>query len=94
MTDIAQITSLVVALETITLVLGGLITYFTLRAYRRTDAAALRALALGFGVVTLGTFLAGVADLAVSVDESTVIVIESALTAAGFGVITYSLYAD
>jgi hypothetical protein len=91
--DPTHVTSLVVALKTITLVLGGLITYFALRAYRRTDSPALRALAIGFGVVTLGAFLAGIADQVVGLDQTLVLVIESALTAVGFGVITYSLYA-
>ena len=92
--DPTVVTSLVVALKTITLVLGGLITYFAFRAYRRTDSPALRALALGFAVVTLGAFLAGIADQVVGVDRTAVLVIESALTAVGFGIITYSLYVE
>lgn len=86
--------SLVVALKTLTLLLGGLVTYFAYRAYRRTDAPALRALAVGFGVVTLGAFLAGIADQLVGADRTLVLVVESALTAAGFGVIVYSLYVE
>ena len=86
------VTSLVVALKTVTLLLGGLITFFAFKAYRRTDSPALRALALGFGVVTLGAFLAGIAHQIIGVGEGLVLVIESGLTAAGFGVIMYSLY--
>ena len=91
---LTEVTTLVVALKTATLVLGGLVTYFALKAYRRTDSPALRALAIGFGIVTLGAFLAGIADQLVGVDRPLVLVIESALTAVGFGVITYSLYVD
>jgi len=88
------VTSLVVALKTVTLLLGGLITFFAFKAYRRTDSPALRALALGFGVVTLGAFLAGIADQILAVDRTTVLLIESVLTVTGFGVITYSLYVE
>jgi divalent metal cation (Fe/Co/Zn/Cd) transporter len=91
---LTEVTTLVVALKTVTLVLGGLVTYFALKAYRRTDSPALRALAIGFGVVTLGAFLAGLADQIVGLDRTFVLVIESALAAVGFGIITYSLYVD
>jgi divalent metal cation (Fe/Co/Zn/Cd) transporter len=91
---LTEVTTLVVALKTVTLVLGGLVTYFALKAYRRTGSPALRALTIGFAIVTLGAFLAGIADQIVGVDRTLVLVIESALTAVGFGVITYSLYVD
>ena len=55
-------TTALVALKTITLLLGGLITYFSYRAYDRSGARPLWFLALGFGIVTIGTLLAGVVD--------------------------------
>ncbi|WP_158059427.1 DUF7521 family protein [Halorussus halophilus] len=88
------ITTLVIVLKTTSLLLGGLITYFAFKAYRRTGSPALRALSIGFAVVTLGAFLAGIADQAIGLDRNLVLVIESALTAIGFAVITYSLYVD
>ena len=88
------VTSTIVALKTITLVLGGLITYFAFKAYRRTGATALRALALGFGAVTLGSLLAGVLDRLLAANSAYALVAESALTAVGFGIILYSLYAE
>lgn len=84
--------TLVIALKTLTLVFGGLITYYAYSAYHRTRAPALRALTIGFGTVTLGAFLAGAAHQAFGLDTDTVLVIESLLTATGFGVILYSLY--
>lgn len=51
--------TLVAALKTLTLVFGGLITYFAYSAYHRTRIPALRALTIGFGTVTVGAFLAG-----------------------------------
>lgn len=89
-----HVPSTVVALKTVTLVLGGLITYFAFKAYRRTDAAPLRALSLGFGMVTLGSLLAGVVDRLLTANGNYALAVESALTAVGFAVILYSLYAD
>lgn len=89
-----HVTSTVVALKTVTLVLGGLITYFAFKAYRRTGAPALRALALGFGTVTFGSLLAGVVDRLLETAAASALVVESALTAVGFAIILYSLYAE
>ena len=55
------------ALKTITLLLGGLITYFSYSAYRRSSARPMWYLAVGFGVVTLGLLLAGTMDLVLRV---------------------------
>lgn len=84
----------VVALKSITLVLGALITYFAFRAYRATDARPIGALALGFAFVTVGTLLAGAAHQAFGLETWPVLLVEAALTTAGFAIITYSLYAD
>jgi len=101
-----------VALKTITLLLGGLITYFSYKAYNRSGSQPLWYLAVGFGVVTLGILTAGVIDqlLRFSIigwnvpfaddplSDQTVadlaLIVESALTALGFGVIVYSLYSE
>ncbi|QLH83068.1 DUF7521 family protein [Halosimplex pelagicum] len=58
-------TIVLVALKTITLILGGMITYFSYKAYRRSGARPLWYLAVGFGIVTAGTFLAGAIDQAI-----------------------------
>jgi hypothetical protein len=86
--------SVVVAFKTMTLLLGGLITYFSYRAYKRTGSPALRALAIGFGFVTVGALLAGVTDIFVEVPINLTLAIESGLTTLGFAVIVYSLYAQ
>jgi hypothetical protein len=75
-----------------TLALGSLVTYLAAKAARRTGATGLTYLAVGFGVVSLGSLLAGVADQALAVDAATALIVESALTAAGFAVVAYSLY--
>lgn len=87
--------ALVVALKAITLGLGGLISYLSYRAYRRTRAGPLWYLAVGFGVITLGSLVAGVFDqFPVGFGRTTALVIESGLTAVGFAIITYSLYTE
>ncbi|WP_135663675.1 DUF7521 family protein [Halorhabdus rudnickae] len=82
----------VIALKTLTLLLGGLITFLAYRAYRRTHSQSLGALAAGFAVVTLGALLAGISDLIVELPIQQTLLLESTLTAGGFAVIVYSLY--
>jgi hypothetical protein len=82
----------IVALKTITLLLGSLITYLSYRAYRRTGADPLRYLSVGFGIVTLGTLLAGVIDQVLQAGFRVGQMVETALVALGFAVILYSLY--
>lgn len=82
------------AAKTLTLVLGGLITLLALRAYRRTGARELRALAIGFGIITFGALLAGITDVVFGLPFQASALVESLVTAVGFAVIIYSLYAD
>lgn len=89
-----HLTTIIVALKTLTLVLGVVITYLSYKAFRRTGSPALRSLTLGFGLVTLGALLAGVVDQIVGLQTDIALIVESALTAAGFAVIVYSLYVD
>ena len=84
--------TLIIGFKTLTLVLGGFITYLAYKAYRRTRSRSLAALSVGFGIVTLGTLLAGVVDQLLDADFLTGLLIESALIAFGFLVIVYSLY--
>ena len=77
-----------------TLLLGGLITFLSVKAHRRTGSPALRALAVGFGLVTVGALLAGVGHQFTALSLAESVVIESTLTLLGFAVIVYSLYAD
>jgi divalent metal cation (Fe/Co/Zn/Cd) transporter len=89
-----HIATTVIILKTLTLVLGGVITFYSYRAYRRTASRALRALALGFGLVTLGALLAGIVDQLIAVDPNIALVVESLFTTVGFAIILYSLYVE
>ncbi|WP_254528720.1 DUF7521 family protein [Natrinema gelatinilyticum] len=78
--------------KTLVLIVGGVITFFAYKAYRRTRQQALGYLAFGFGLVTLGFVLAGMLYELLSVPLATGILLESLLVLAGFVVIAYSLY--
>lgn len=88
-----NVNTAVIVLKSLGLLLGGLITFYAFKAYRRTGAASLRALAVGFGTVTLGALLAGIVDQLLPLAPSLALVVESLFTTVGFGIILYSLYA-
>jgi hypothetical protein len=88
----ATLTTLIIGLKTLTVLLGGLITYLSYKAFRRTENRGLGYLAVGFGIVTFGTMLAGVVHQLLSADFLVGLLIETALIAAGMVVIVYSLY--
>ena len=94
LTTSPTIATFIIVVKTGILILGGLITYFSYKAYRRTGSPALRALALGFGIVTFGALLAGAFDVLLNIDLATGVLIDAILTFIGFAVITYSLYVD
>lgn len=86
-----EIATAVAVIKTLTLLLGGTITYLAWKAYRRTGSPSLRALAAGFGIVTLGSLFGGLVDHALGVDLAVGILVESLLVLVGFAVIVYSL---
>jgi len=83
----------IVVMKTLTLILGGTITYLSYKAYSRTGAQSLRFLSIGFGIVTLGTLIAGIIDQFLQMEIQVGLLVESVLITAGFAVIVYSLYA-
>ncbi|WP_096389190.1 DUF7521 family protein [Halopenitus persicus] len=85
---------LIIAAKTAILLLGGSITYYAGRAYRRTGDPSLRALSIGFGLVTVGALLGGISHQVLALELAIGIAINSVLTAFGFGVIVYSLYIE
>jgi divalent metal cation (Fe/Co/Zn/Cd) transporter len=90
----SELTTAVVGLKTLTLVLGGSITFYAVQAYRTTGSRALRALALGFGTVTVGALVAGIVDQLLPVDPALALVVESLFTTVGFAVVLASLYVE
>ncbi len=85
-------TSLIIVVKTFSLLLGSLIAYYSYRAYIRTSASSLRALTVGFILVTLGALLGGFSHQVLDLNIMTGVLIDSLLITAGFAVILYSLY--
>jgi len=85
---------LLVAAQTATLVFGGVITLLAFRAFRRTGSSALRALAIGVGLLTAGALVGGILHELLGVRLEIGVVVQSVFTAVGFAVLTYSLYTD
>lgn len=86
--------ALLTASKAATLLFGGLLTLLSVRAYRRTGSPALRALAVGIGLVTAGAILGGVLHRILGLSLATSATLQSVFTAVGFGVLTYSLYTE
>lgn len=84
----------IVVVKTVILLLGSGITYIAYRAYRRTGTPSLRLLSIGFGIITLGALLAGIAHQILSVSLELGILINSILVAIGLAIIMYSLYLE
>ena len=80
--------------KTLSLIVGGMISYFAFKAYRRTRQRALGYLSIGFAIVTLGLVLAGVLYELLNVQFEVGILLESLLFLVGFLIIAYSLYAQ
>ena len=84
----------IIFVKTIILLLGGGITYTAYKAYRNNGDQSLGLLSVGFGTVTLGAFLGGVANQIFSVSLAMGVFIDSLLVAVGFAIIMYSLYLE
>ena len=84
----------VTAAEMVILGCTGILTYLAYRAYRRTGSPSLCTLMIGLALVALGSLLGGALHQFGSFSFDASVGIDSALTAAGFVVVLYALYAD
>jgi len=91
---IHETTVILVAAKTATVAFGSALTYLSYRAFRRTNSRALRALATGIGLLTLGALLGGVLHQVAGVSLESSVGVQSVFTAVGFAVMTYSLFVD
>jgi hypothetical protein len=82
-----------IVVKTLMAVMGGLVTYFAVKAYRRTRSRPLGLLAAGFGFVTVGAVLGGVAYELLGVSLALGVGVEGLFVLVGFGLIAYSLKA-
>lgn len=89
-----ELAGYIIAAKAVVLILGGLITHLAYRAYSRTQRPALRSFAVGFGIITLGTLIAGSLDSVLHVQLVTAVFVESLLSALGFAVLGHAVYAS
>ncbi|MFD1643868.1 DUF7521 family protein [Halohasta litorea] len=82
----------IAAVKAVILILGSGITYIAFKAYRRSNDPSIGVLGIGFGVITVGAFLSGVANQFYSVTLETGVLFNSVFVAIGLAVILYSLY--
>lgn len=73
-------------------VFGGLVTYYAIRAARRTGQRSLWLLALGIGFVTIGSVATGGLPILVDIGATLWMGVVSTLLAVGFVILSYSLY--
>jgi hypothetical protein len=79
--------------KAVTLALGLVVAHLGYRAYRRTDLAALRSLAVALTLVVFGVAL-GAADMLLGIDAEVAGFVGSVVTAIGFVVLVHALYTD
>lgn len=84
---------LVLLAKAVTLALGLVVAHLGYRAYRRTDLAALRSLAVALTLVVAGVAV-GATDLLLGVDAEVAGFAGSVVTAFGFVVLVHTLYTD
>ncbi len=77
--------------KTLILVIGGVVTYLALRAYRRTGDRSLGLLSAGFGFIVVGVLLAGITFEILNVSLGVGILIESLFVLFGLSIIALSL---
>jgi hypothetical protein len=78
-------------LEGVILVVGGLIAFAGLRAYRRSRQASLLFLGAGFALVTVAAAAAGALYELLTHDLLTAWIVSALLDVIGFGLILYSI---
>jgi len=87
------VSTAIAVVKTLVLLVGGAVTYYAAKAYRRTGDPSLRALAVGFGLITVGVLLAGFTFELLNVALGVGVLVESLFVLAGLSVIGYSLRA-
>ncbi|ADJ14549.1 DUF7521 family protein [Halalkalicoccus jeotgali] len=88
------VTIALIVVKTLMVVLGGAITFFAYRAFRRTRNRSLGLLTGGFALVTLGSALAGLAFEILGVWIGLGVLIEGLFVLAGFSLIAASLLGE
>lgn len=85
------LTILLTVVRLTVLLLAASVTFYSLRAYRRTNTRYLRNATIGFGIMTFGVFIEGALFAVGGLDLAIVHIGESLAIGAGFLVLLHSL---
>lgn len=80
------------ALKTLIGVLGLLLAYLSLKAYRKSKSKNMLFLSIGFGIITVGSILAGLSFEFLGFTLLQVNIVESLMILVGFIMVMYSIY--
>lgn len=86
--------ALLTASHAASLAFSGAIAYFAYRAYRRDKSAPMRALVIGFGIISVGLLFGGGADWLTGLDFQMSVTLQSIFTTIGLAFLFYSLFVD
>lgn len=84
---------LTVVAKVVVVTLGVVISMLAYRAFQRTGSASLRWMAVGFAIITVGMLFGGLVEPLIGIAPTQGIRIQNVLTAIGFIVLVYSIYA-
>ena len=80
------------ALKSLIGVLGLLLAYLSIKAYRKSKSKNMLFLSIGFGIITVGSILAGLSFEFLGFTLLQVNIVESLMILVGFIMIMYSIY--
>jgi len=80
------------ALKSLIGILGLLLAYLSLKAYRKSKSNNMLFLSIGFGIITVGSILAGLSFEFLGFSLLQVNIVESLMILIGFMMIMYSIY--
>ena len=80
------------ALKSLIGILGLLLAYLSLKAYRKSKSTNMLFLSIGFGIITVGSILAGLSFEFLGFSLLQVNIVESLMILIGFIMIMYSIY--
>jgi len=80
------------ALKSLIGILGLLLAYLSLKAYRKSKSNNMLFLSIGFGIITVGSILAGLSFEFLGFSLLQVNIVESLMILIGFIMIMYSIY--
>ena len=86
-----EVVSLMLLLKSLIVVMGGVVTWYAFKAYRRTRSRSLGTLATGFALITFGAVAGGLAHELLRTSLAFGIVLEGVFILLGLSLVGYSI---